>query len=54
MSTFSNIFLAFVVVSHFFDITLNRFDRANRKGVLSGYFLWLIVGYAVGMCLHLR
>ncbi|PWZ40064.1 Signal peptide peptidase-like 2 [Zea mays] len=26
-----------------------RFDRANRKGVLSGYFLWLIVGYAVGL-----
>jgi hypothetical protein len=33
---------------------LNRFDRATRKGVLNGYFLWLIVGYAVGMCLCLR
>ncbi|OQU81829.1 signal peptide peptidase-like 2 isoform X1 [Sorghum bicolor] len=26
-----------------------RFDRATRKGVLNGYFLWLIVGYAVGL-----
>jgi signal peptide peptidase-like protein 2B len=30
---------------------LNRFDRASNKGILNGYFLWLTVGYAIGMCL---
>ncbi|KQK07588.1 signal peptide peptidase-like 2 [Brachypodium distachyon] len=28
-----------------------RFDRAGKKGVLNGYFLWLTVGYAVGLFL---
>ena len=25
-----------------------RFDKANKKGVVSGYFLWLVVGYGFG------
>ncbi|CAM0145611.1 unnamed protein product [Urochloa decumbens] len=28
-----------------------RFDRASEKGIINGYFLWLIVGYAVGLFL---
>jgi signal peptide peptidase-like protein 2B len=28
-----------------------RFDRASKKGILNGYFLWLTVGYAVGLFL---
>ncbi|XP_073012986.1 signal peptide peptidase-like 2 [Typha latifolia] len=28
-----------------------RYDRANKKGILNGYFLWLIVGYAFGLFL---
>ncbi|PAN42402.1 hypothetical protein PAHAL_8G144200 [Panicum hallii] len=28
-----------------------RFDRASKKGTLNGYFLWLTVGYAVGLFL---
>lgn len=28
-----------------------RYDRKNKKGVLSGYFLWLMVGYGVGLFL---
>ncbi|XP_031120745.1 signal peptide peptidase-like 5 isoform X1 [Ipomoea triloba] len=27
-----------------------RFDQANQKGVLNGYFPWLMVGYGVGLC----
>ncbi|KAL3619923.1 Signal peptide peptidase-like 3 [Castilleja foliolosa] len=26
-----------------------RFDKANKKKVLNGYFLWLITGYGVGL-----
>lgn len=26
-----------------------RFDRANKKGVSNGYFLWLTIGYGVGL-----
>ncbi|KAL2602907.1 hypothetical protein AAZV13_10G253700 [Glycine max] len=26
-----------------------RFDKANKKGVVSGYFLWLVVGYGFGL-----
>ncbi|KAJ1275452.1 hypothetical protein BS78_05G136300 [Paspalum vaginatum] len=26
-----------------------RFDRASKKGILNGYFLWLTAGYAVGL-----
>lgn len=25
-----------------------RFDKENEKGVFSGYFLWLVIGYGVG------
>lgn len=25
-----------------------RYDKANKKGVLNGYFLWLSIGYGVG------
>ncbi|XP_047075192.1 signal peptide peptidase-like 2 isoform X2 [Lolium rigidum] len=28
-----------------------RFDRAGKKGILNGYFMWLTVGYAVGLFL---
>uniref|UniRef100_A0A453Q9M1 Uncharacterized protein n=2 Tax=Aegilops tauschii subsp. strangulata TaxID=200361 RepID=A0A453Q9M1_AEGTS len=28
-----------------------RFDRAGKKGILNGYFLWLTVGYVVGLFL---
>ncbi|CAH9131505.1 unnamed protein product [Cuscuta epithymum] len=27
-----------------------RFDKANQKGLLNGYFPWLMVGYGVGLC----
>uniref|UniRef100_A0A5B6Z4P2 PA domain-containing protein n=1 Tax=Davidia involucrata TaxID=16924 RepID=A0A5B6Z4P2_DAVIN len=26
-----------------------RYDKADKKGVLSGYFLWLIIGYGSGL-----
>ncbi|KAL8506576.1 hypothetical protein ACS0TY_017462 [Phlomoides rotata] len=26
-----------------------RFDKANKKGVFNGYFLWLTIGYGVGL-----
>ncbi|KAL0366701.1 UNVERIFIED_CONTAM: Signal peptide peptidase-like 3 [Sesamum radiatum] len=26
-----------------------RFDKANKKAVLNGYFLWLTIGYGVGL-----
>ncbi|KAH1037856.1 hypothetical protein GYH30_056933 [Glycine max] len=26
-----------------------RFDKANKKGVASGYFLWLVIGYGFGL-----
>lgn len=28
-----------------------RYDRANRKGIINGYFLWLTIGYAFGLFL---
>ncbi|KAL5542920.1 hypothetical protein UlMin_010630 [Ulmus minor] len=28
-----------------------RYDKANKKGVASGYFLWLVIGYGVGLFL---
>uniref|UniRef100_A0A0D3HL97 PA domain-containing protein n=1 Tax=Oryza barthii TaxID=65489 RepID=A0A0D3HL97_9ORYZ len=28
-----------------------RFDRASKRGLFNGYFLWLTVGYAVGLFL---
>ncbi|KAL0920935.1 hypothetical protein M5K25_007954 [Dendrobium thyrsiflorum] len=28
-----------------------RYDRANRKGITNGYFLWLTLGYAFGLLL---
>ncbi|XP_020571384.1 signal peptide peptidase-like 2 [Phalaenopsis equestris] len=28
-----------------------RYDRASRKGILNGYFLWLTLGYAFGLLL---
>lgn len=28
-----------------------RYDRANRKGIVNGYFLWLTLGYAFGLFL---
>lgn len=33
------------------DLLLNlfcRFDEAKKKGVLNGYFLWLMIGYGTG------
>ncbi|MED6186889.1 Signal peptide peptidase-like 3, partial [Stylosanthes scabra] len=27
----------------------HRFDKDKKKGALSGYFLWLIIGYGVGL-----
>ncbi|KAA8527324.1 hypothetical protein F0562_034579 [Nyssa sinensis] len=26
-----------------------RYDKANKKGVLNGYFLWLVIGYGFGL-----
>ncbi|KAL6970846.1 Signal peptide peptidase-like 3 [Sarracenia purpurea var. burkii] len=26
-----------------------RYDKANKKGVLNGYFLWLTIGYGLGL-----
>ncbi|OVA01645.1 Protease-associated domain [Macleaya cordata] len=26
-----------------------RYDRANKKGILNGYFLWLTIGYGFGL-----
>ncbi|XP_058103184.1 signal peptide peptidase-like 2 [Magnolia sinica] len=28
-----------------------RFDRSNKKGILNGYFLWLVFGYGFGLLL---
>lgn len=28
-----------------------RFDKANKKGICNGYFLWLTIGYGVGLLL---
>jgi hypothetical protein len=38
------------MIHHHFRVRC-RFDRAGKKGILNGYFLWLTVGYAVGKCL---
>lgn len=38
------------MIHHHFCIRC-RFDRAGKKGILNGYFLWLTLGYAVGKCL---
>lgn len=27
----------------------HRFDKDNKKGVLNGYFLWLVIGYGIGL-----
>ncbi|KAE9611643.1 putative PA domain, presenilin/signal peptide peptidase [Lupinus albus] len=27
-----------------------RFDKETNKGILGGYFLWLVIGYAMGLC----
>uniref|UniRef100_A0A5B6Z4Q0 PA domain-containing protein n=1 Tax=Davidia involucrata TaxID=16924 RepID=A0A5B6Z4Q0_DAVIN len=26
-----------------------RYDKANKKGILNGYFLWLVIGYGFGL-----
>ncbi|KAK3037558.1 hypothetical protein RJ639_031991, partial [Escallonia herrerae] len=26
-----------------------RYDKANKKGLVNGYFLWLIIGYGFGL-----
>lgn len=28
-----------------------RYDRSNKKGILNGYFLWLVIGYGIGLFL---
>ncbi|KAK4732971.1 hypothetical protein R3W88_025959 [Solanum pinnatisectum] len=28
-----------------------RFDEAKKKGILNGYFLWLMIGYGTGLCI---
>ncbi|KAF5176392.1 Signal peptide peptidase-like [Thalictrum thalictroides] len=28
-----------------------RYDRKNKKGIVNGYFLWLMIGYGVGLFL---
>lgn len=28
-----------------------RYDRENNKGVVKGYFPWLMFGYGLGLCL---
>ncbi|KAJ7979097.1 Signal peptide peptidase-like [Quillaja saponaria] len=28
-----------------------RYDKENKKGVLNGYFLWLVIGYGLGLFL---
>ena len=33
-------------VSYFFCCL--RYDKANKKGIANGYFLWLTIGYGVG------
>lgn len=35
------------MIHHRFGIR-RRFDRAGKKGIFDGYFLWLTVGYAIG------
>ncbi|XP_004296701.1 PREDICTED: signal peptide peptidase-like 3 [Fragaria vesca subsp. vesca] len=27
-----------------------RFDKDNKKSLLNGYFLWLVIGYGMGLC----
>jgi len=48
-------YFAFLVIPNIYNsllqYILNRFDRASKKGILNGYFLWLTVGYAVGLFL---
>ncbi|CAL9782019.1 unnamed protein product [Musa acuminata subsp. burmannicoides] len=29
----------------------HRFDKSTKKGILNGYFVWLIIGYAFGLSL---
>ena len=31
---------------HTFSVV--RYDKANKKGIANGYFLWLTIGYGVG------
>ena len=45
--TFSMVFMILLsYVSYFFCCL--RYDKANKKGIANGYFLWLTIGYGVG------
>ncbi|XP_059632844.1 signal peptide peptidase-like 3 [Cornus florida] len=44
MIGFGDILFPGLLVSFFF-----RFDKANKKGVLNGYFIWSIIGYGFGL-----
>lgn len=26
----------------------NRYDKANKRGFINGYFFWLTIGYGIG------
>ncbi|KAI3926250.1 hypothetical protein MKW98_028386 [Papaver atlanticum] len=46
MIGFGDIFLPGLLVAFAF-----RYDRSSKKGILNGYFLWLTIGYGVGLIL---
>lgn len=41
----------FHVFNIFLVVWLCRFDKAKKKGLQDGYFLWLMIGYSCGMML---
>ncbi|KAI3841505.1 hypothetical protein MKX03_031118, partial [Papaver bracteatum] len=46
MIGFGDIFLPGLLIAFAF-----RYDRSSKKGILNGYFLWLTIGYGVGLIL---
>ncbi|KAJ8438923.1 hypothetical protein Cgig2_033810 [Carnegiea gigantea] len=45
MIGFGDILFPGLLVSFFY-----RYDRANKRSLINGYFLWLATGYGVGLC----
>ncbi|KAF9610074.1 hypothetical protein IFM89_019914 [Coptis chinensis] len=33
------------------SLGLCRYDRKSKKGIFNGYFLWLVIGYGLGLFL---
>lgn len=45
MIGFGDILFPGLLVSFFY-----RYDQANKRSLINGYFIWLAIGYGVGLC----